>query len=254
MGETLFSKDTPHGRFYEWAGQDFVSVTTAIKNGVAKPALVDWAARTIANIAVKAQDWDSGSPNKIETDYLLSNFEETRMSSSVTGNIVHEIAERIAKGEVIDPETLDDSVKPFVTAFMEFISDFKPKFIESEAFVASRKYGYAGTLDAIVEMNGETYVLDIKTGKNIYPEVGLQLSAYARADFIGRVDGSESPLPLLHSKRALVLHLRPGKYRLISCRIDDEVFDSFLAALDINNYEINLKHFIIGNKLTAEAK
>jgi hypothetical protein len=251
MGETLFSKSTESGRVYSWQDNDFISVTTAIKNGIAKPGLVAWAARTVADIAVSMSK-DGTEP--LSKDVLMSAFDEKRSSASNIGNIVHSIAEKISKGQPIDESEVSEDTSPFVDAFKQFIADWQPEFIESEAFVASRKHGYAGTLDAIVKIDDVIYMLDIKTGKSIYAEVGLQLAAYARADFIGRVGGAEEPLPAIHPSRGLVLHLRPGKYALYPVQMGDEVFDAFLAALDVHNYETYLRHYIVGPKMTRESR
>ena len=36
------------GRFYNWEGDSFISVTNALQNGVPKPALTYWAAKMVA--------------------------------------------------------------------------------------------------------------------------------------------------------------------------------------------------------------
>ena len=252
MGETLYSKNTDIGRVYEWNGDEFVSVTTAIKNGIAKPGLVNWAAKQVANIAVRDADTVHADSAEDHIRNIISAFEGIRGAASETGNIVHGLCDRLAKGEEVNDDEIDEASKPFIVAYRQFLADWSPKYIESEAFVASKKYGYAGTLDAIIEIDGKAYLMDIKTGKSIYPEVGLQLAAYARADFIGSRGGSENKLPDIHPTRGLVLHLRPNKYALYPVRMDDEVFDAFLAALDVHNYETHLKHYIVGPKMVKE--
>lgn len=250
MGETMFSRNTDAGRVYDWKGEEYVSVTTAIKNGVSKPDLLGWAAKQVASIAVRDKDTVYSDSTEDHIGNILAAFEGVRDASAETGNIVHGLCEQIANGEVIDPSTLDVAIAPFIEAFYQFLSDWKPRYVEAEAFIVSKKFGYAGTLDAIVEINGENYVLDIKTGRSIHPEVALQLSAYANADFIGRVSGEESSLPVLHRTKGLVLHLRPGKYSLYPCRIDNQTFDAFLSALDMHHYEKFIKHFLVGPKMT----
>ena len=54
-------------------------------------------------------------------------------------------------------------------------------FIASERLVFSREHGYAGTTDLIGTLNGRLALLDIKTGRGVYPEYKLQLAAYAVA-------------------------------------------------------------------------
>lgn len=239
MGETQFSKETAHGRMYEWDKDNFVSVTTAIKYGIAKPELVGWAARTVAKLATQME--------QVDYQKLLDAFEEKRSGASSIGNRVHAIADMISRGE--DPGEIDEDAQPYVNAFNDFINDVKPEFVESEVFVANRTMFYAGTIDSIVRLDGELYVLDIKTGNNIYPEVGLQLSAYSRAEFIGRKGGTEHEMPKVNQTKGLVLHIRPEKYALYPVMIGDEVFDAFLAALDIYHYDSSLKHYMVGPKL-----
>ena len=53
--------------------------------------------------------------------------------------------------------------------------------IASEKLVFSREHGYAGTADLIGTLNGRLALLDIKTGRGVYPEYKLQLAAYAVA-------------------------------------------------------------------------
>lgn len=252
MGETMFSKDTPQGRLYSWLGDDYASVTNIIKKGIAKPDLVGWAARSVAKIAVAKQTGEDGALVKLNVDELMAAFDEGRNGASNTGNIVHAIAEKISKSMDFEITEDHDHILSFVNAFNQFMADWSPKFIESEAFVVNRELHYAGTLDAIVDIGGELFILDIKTGKNIYPEVGLQLSAYSRASFIGRPDMTEDAIPNINRNRGLVLHLRPNKYELHPVMIGDEVFDAFLAALDIYHYDTYLKHYIVGPKMMPE--
>jgi hypothetical protein len=250
MGETMFSKDSPQGRLYSWFGDDYASVTSVLKKGIAKPDLVGWAAKSVAKIAVASQEQEDGSLRKLSIEELMSAFDSERNGASNIGNIVHAIAEKISKSQEYEVPNEPSDVARFVDSFNQFITDWSPKFIESEAFVVSKKYQYAGTLDAIVEIDGEIYILDIKTGKGIYPEVALQLSAYARADFIGKPDMLEHPMPGINMNRGLVLHIRPTRYELHPVMIGEEVYDTFLSALDIYNYDTYLKHYLIGPKMT----
>jgi len=81
-------------------------------------------------------------------------------------------------------------------------------------------------------------LVDVKTGTRVYPEVCLQLAAYAAADFIGRPDGTEQLLPGLQA--GAVLHLRPGGYRLLSVPIGRAVLEAFLSALAVFRFATDL--------------
>jgi hypothetical protein len=118
---------------------------------------------------------------------------------------------------------------PFLAAFDRFTAEHEPGWLASEQTVVSRRYGYAGTLDALCTLGGRVTLLDVKTGRGVYPEACLQLAAYAHADFTGHPDGrTEQPLPAIQA--GAVLHLRPGGYRLVPVPVGQAVLEAFLAA------------------------
>ena len=45
--------DTKQGRYYPWDGNKFISVTTAIGDGVPKPGLNRWFIKNLAEVAAK---------------------------------------------------------------------------------------------------------------------------------------------------------------------------------------------------------
>ena len=132
---------------------------------------------------------------------------------------------------------------PYLAGFDRFLADHTPVFLAAEQTVYSRRYGYAGTFDALATLPthrdwGLTLV-DVKTGNRIYPEVCLQLAAYAAADFIGHPDTTtEQPLPTIEA--GAVLHLRPGGYQLLPVPIGWAVLEAFLAALAVFRFTTDL--------------
>jgi hypothetical protein len=67
-----------------------------------------------------------------------------------------------------------------ILKFAEFWKTYKPELISSEQFVWSDKHKYAGTADIVCKMNGETWLLDIKTSNSIHKSYDLQLASYAK--------------------------------------------------------------------------
>jgi hypothetical protein len=51
--------------------------------------------------------------------------------------------------------------------------------VKNELILVSEMYGYGGTIDIYCVLDGERTLLDIKTGKAIYPDMRMQVSAYA---------------------------------------------------------------------------
>jgi len=67
-----------------------------------------------------------------------------------------------------------------ILKFYDFWTTHKPELISSEDFVWSDKHKYAGTADLVVKMNGEIWLLDIKTSNSVHKSFDLQLAAYAK--------------------------------------------------------------------------
>ena len=103
------------------------------------------------------------------------------------GTQVHEAAEKLVVGETV--EWQDDFGKAkyselvwnMILKFADFWKSCEPELISTEDFVYSDKFLYAGTADLVVKMNGETWLLDIKTSNSLHKSYDLQLAAYAKA-------------------------------------------------------------------------
>ena len=103
------------------------------------------------------------------------------------GTAVHEAVEDLIAGKEIT--WMDDFgnakynlvVWQMILRAAEFFQKHKPTVIAAEEFTFSDKYKYAGTADLIVEMDGERWLLDVKTSNNLHRSYDLQLAAYAKA-------------------------------------------------------------------------
>lgn len=103
------------------------------------------------------------------------------------GTQVHDAVERLVRGEEISwMDQYGNAIYSLVVwemilKFYEFWTTYKPKLILSEEFVYSDIHKYAGTLDLVVELEGENWLLDVKTSNNLSKSHELQLAAYAKA-------------------------------------------------------------------------
>ena len=68
-----------------------------------------------------------------------------------------------------------------ILKFKTFWELAKPKLISSEEFTFSDEHKYAGTADLVVELDGETWLLDIKTSNSLHKSYDLQLAAYVKS-------------------------------------------------------------------------
>ena len=103
------------------------------------------------------------------------------------GTQVHETIESYLLGEKI--QMINDAgfsnystfVWKMILKFHEFWTTHKPILLETEIHLFSDKYKFAGTCDLIVEIEGERWLLDIKTSKSLHTSHELQLAAYTQA-------------------------------------------------------------------------
>ena len=77
--------------------------------------------------------------------------------------------------------SLSGKAKTAVLAFLKWEASHEIVWLASEKKVYSRDYEYAGTVDAVANINGKFCIVDFKTSAKIYKEAYVQLSAYAQA-------------------------------------------------------------------------
>lgn len=263
MADPRNSKYEGGSRWYTWpkTGEQFPSVTT-ILSVIDKPALKKWAAKTVAEYAVKEQGIWSQLDNPAAVDLLKgSPFRYTEKRSDL-GTAVHESVERYILGlprQEITSEECEtcgqrfefpwpQDIYPYMKSFEKFLDEWNPRFEASEASVYSRRYGYAGTLDMLVWIEDELILLDVKTGKEAYPEAAIQLTAYARADFMG-LDDDSTEVPMPQVAGAGVLLLRPRHYKVIPVNLTEETFVTFRAARNLWYWQQEIAKTVFGKPM-----
>lgn len=225
-------------RYYDWKGERFWSVTTILSGGVPKPALLPWGIKMVAEGAVEAAQSGALLP-MVEQDadaavqFLKGLPYAKRDRAANLGTEIHEAIEILTQGMPWPDWPLP--IRPHMDRFREFVDAYRPEWIASEASVYSRSQAYAGTLDAIVRIGDRILLLDVKTGKAIYPEVALQLAAYRHAEFIGTPDGEEQPMPAVDG--CVALHLTDQRADLIEVRSDEQVLNAFLYAREVFRWQ-----------------
>jgi hypothetical protein len=201
-------REQRRGGFYWMEGKPYVSVTNVLKV-IDKPALRYWFGREVYRAMVV--DPTMGEQEALSAPYKTSDKAKSR------GTTVHSIVEAWkASGIVI--EEVPEEFRPYAEAFYKFVKDNHIEIIEHEKTVISKEHGYAGTTDLIVKKNGSgTWVLDVKTGKDIYMEAHLQLSAYRHAleENGQKIDNC-----------GVILLQDNGKYKFEE---SEDYFDAFLA-------------------------
>jgi hypothetical protein len=239
---------TPDHRYF-WAGVEVGPSVTKVVGIMDKSGpLVGWAKRITAEAAISHRSEMDGWVEMAGVDGAVSLLTKAatvkRDSAADMGTRVHALADSLARGleTVVTPEE-----KPFVDGYLAFLTERHPTFRYSEDMVCSLRYGYAGTFDAICDIDGETWLIDNKTSKGIYPETALQLAAYANADFIGRPGlAKQGRIPRID--RYGVLWLRPEGYRLVEYAVTKETFRAFINALDLLRWREGEGLTVMGEK------
>jgi len=132
-------------------------------------------ATTILNMAPKSKafyDWLQKTGEEANT-YMAERME--------VGSIIHEMTEvydkrgRIDVSQYVERLSLRD-YKMF-RRYTEFIARFTPQWESIENGYAHSELGFGGTLDRVGILNGERWLLDVKTG-GVYDYYSCQLAAY----------------------------------------------------------------------------
>lgn len=208
---------------------DKVPGVTSILNMLPKPFLKAWASKEVATCAVEQRGaWlpmaETDPAGAI--DYLKRAPQRSTQGAADLGSAAHGIFEAMARGERLGP--LTDDLAVFAGHYADFLDTVQPEFRAVEETVWSEAHAYAGSFDAFAVIDGEGCWIDNKTTRSgVYPEVALQLSAYAHADYLLGDDGGRGVMP--RGSRGVVVHVRPEGWALYEVPIGDEVFAHFLS-------------------------
>lgn len=205
-------------------GEQAPSVTSILREGLGKPRITAAATRIAAEYA--DTNWAELTllPSWNRIDLIRHAHDREWGKAADLGTSVHRAIECWIKGK---PCEYVKEVDPYMTSFTKFLMEKRSCFLASELTVWSRKHNYAGTADALISLGNETWMVDWKTGKNLYPEVALQLSALSNADFIIHPDGTEEEMPVIDAVAAV--HVRPRSWKFVPIGCPGENFQAFLA-------------------------
>lgn len=204
---------THGGHRYKLDGRPVKSVTTLLQV-LAKPQLVQWAANEAADYAL--DNWpalDAMQPSERRT--LISGAHRRKKDKAAAkGTQIHTWAEQLIAGEPVEvpPEHLA-TVQSFADWWQA--SGFTAVASEQMVWSEESEYGecaYAGKFDLLADHpRYGRCLLDHKTGKGVYPEMALQLAAYAGAENVV-MDGQDRPQQPIDT--LAIIHILPGETTL----------------------------------------
>jgi len=206
--------NTRRGGFYFVNNKPYASVTNIIGDTLAKPALRFWYGQTVYRAF-------AANPALSEKEALAAPWQLSDTSKG-RGKTVHSIVESWKQSQK-HITTIPDQFKGYAEAFYKFVKTNHVEIQEHEKTVISKVYNFAGTLDILAKLNTnkKLMIIDVKTGKGLYPEVQLQLSAYCQAL---KEEGIDADI-------AALLLCEDGTYQFAEYKKDR--LDQFLACYTI---------------------
>lgn len=251
--------DSPYGRLYahpntegtltndidkDLAAGILVPSVTNVIGILEKPHLYDWYARKSTQAAIDVAFQHPGLITKKprEARKWLSGAARRHMNEAADlGTRVHEICERLANGE--SKVEVGEQETPYINSWYQFNEEFQPSYshVESTVFGAvvaeAGDLGYAGTADFFAEIGGYKVVGDLKTGRSIHTEAGIQLNALAAAQELVDDDAKISAVP--DCDFGLVVHLGQDKFSVRMVPLTSEAFNIFEILRSVWNFHVS---------------
>ena len=155
----------------------------------------------------------AASDNRRELDSLAEAAMDAAKANVAreTGSALHKLCERVDAGETL---TLPEPWKADIEAYIACLAGLGATVEEIEQVVVCPKLGLAGRFDRTVVINDISYIMDIKTGKDLsysWGSISIQLALYAGAATIYNPETkNHRPMPEVNQERGLVFHLQAG--------------------------------------------
>jgi hypothetical protein len=236
------------------------SVTTILK-AESKDALTQWSADQTAAFAIAQGErllsmadakawgflrfyWKRSPKDPLSGDVDLNDYHTGVLSDAgELGDSVHEWIEADLFGLPFpDVRNRNSAFRDCVGQWNKFKSEHTivPHRVENTVWNNSGDgLGYAGTFDLLCEIDGELYLLDIKTSRGLYSSTWMQLAALFHAPTLLE-EGENGVDRFIHDwqkpiKRLAVIHVRP----------DDDDREAFCKLVEMpGDHNTHFKSFL----------
>ncbi|MGW6313809.1 hypothetical protein [Streptomyces sp. NPDC055099] len=269
------------GRFYlntAFPDNVYPGVTTVIGMLPKQNFLGPWNARMTAELAVDSIDFVAQMAARDRdgaVDYLRGAARRYTKVRADVGSMAHDLFERMIRGEggLTDRDSfgrfitpVHPDMAPYRKHFAEFLEAVNPELVRAEDVAWSDTHQYAGSFDVVMyvwldeegnptpDRSGKRHLImgDWKTSKATYPDVALQMAAYANADFMLDPEGNRTPMPEFDG--AAVLHITDEQWAFKPVVIDDEVFAEFLRLRGTFNWDRDLSRRVVLKPIASSKK
>ena len=226
----LVRRNYGRGHGYQLDGEKILGVTTII-DVLDKPALRNWYADQAAKRAVDEWDQLAELPITERLDRIKYGPRDQVRAAALRGTEIHDLGHKLAEGGEVN---VPDAHRGPVEAYARWLDEWEVEPIAAETPLASVTHRYGGTADLwarVGKRDGAVCLLDVKTGKGVYSETGLQLAAYRHSELIQPEKGVEIPTP--QTDLVYVAHVLPDTVRMLPVVADAQVFRDFLYVLQV---------------------
>ena len=173
-------------------------------------------------VAMGHVDWLADQDEEDGVEFVANKAGAELRSAGKRGSGVHQYIEDRILGRDPLPGMTPVEAQPYLATADRMLEELQLTPIYLEHCVFNREIGYAGTFDAICEvdgLDGGTYLIDWKSRgadskHGAYPEEAMQLGAYAACQgdngyLITEVDGEAVRRPLPDIDGGLIVSIKP---------------------------------------------
>lgn len=234
---------------------------TSVVGMLPKPFLAYWQAKMVAELAVDSLDFIEQMAQRDRdgaVQYLKGAATRYTKTRAKVGSDAHDLFERLIRGQYVG--RVHPDMEPYRRHFEAFLAAVQPELVRAEDVAWSDTHEYAGSFDGILRLKldengkpdptGESALVmaDWKTSKATYPDVALQMSAYAHADFIVDPAGNREAMPKFDG--AVVLHITQDQAAFKPVRIDEaDVFAQFLHLRQTFEWDRKISKTVLGDPI-----
>ena len=237
--------DRDHWHRYFLNGDGPYPGVTSVTGVLDKPALTNWHRETVAGAAwdsldiLEAMRRDDPGNREAAIAYLTKRRDESAKARD-RGTDIHALTETLDMGHRI---RIPKEHRAEVKSYLDWREARQPEWLMIERLVFNTKLKYGGTLDRVALIDGETWLLDLKTSKSVadkagqvWDEMRLQLLAYAACDITGEPGNPEfGAMPAID--RYGIVHVRPDSTALVEAIITPEDRKAFIACLGLYRWK-----------------
>ena len=211
--------------------------STTVLKVLDKPALIPWAAKCVSDNIKEALFLRSGKTGVIniekeDVETICTEgkniYKKKSSDAADIGTRVHRAIDAIIRGET---PVLADDIKDGVQGFLDWKASHSLKIELGDTKIASKLFGYGGSLDMVAFDGNEAIIFDFKTTKKrkdrdhgIYDEAAYQLASYRQAF----KETYGIPVKAVYG---LWLNKEKPEFKAVKIANPDICFEGFLACL-----------------------